>query len=156
LAVYDYKYYSAEHLERIVHWERPAVVIYDYLKAPESKAYQREDQALSSLVEGIRNVGNDNGVCNLVFAQFSDSKALEFINTHNVKTPSPFGSARVYHAADQVIIMKRHWTEPDTGFFKVRKDKLPPTYVDDNLLDWEFTLKHDRRTRSFWEETFDD
>ena len=151
LAIYDYKHSTAEALDRIVYWEKPSVVIWDYLKAPDdSSGRKREDQELSSLVEGIRNVGIDHGVCTFVFAQFSDTKANEFRNTHNVSNPSPFGSARVYHAADQVVIMMRHWLEPDTEFFKVKKDKLPPTYIDDNLLDWEFTLQHDRKTRSFW------
>ena len=152
LCTYDYRYAEAKELRQVVHWERPQVIIYDYLKAPDAKPFKREDQALSELIEGIREIGIDYGTCNLVFAQFSDRKATEFRNSHNVVSPAPFGSSRVYHASDQVIIMMRHWQEVETGFFKVKKDKLPPTYLDDNLLDWEFTLKHDRRTRSFWED----
>lgn len=151
LASYNYEYASAEALARIVYWERPKVIIYDYLKAPDSEPYKREDQALTALVEGIREINIDHGTCTLMMAQFSDSKATEFRNTHDVKSPAPFGSARVFHAADQVLIMRRHWLMPETEFFKVKKDKLPPTYEDANLLDWEFLLGHDTRTRSFWQ-----
>lgn len=151
ISIYDYKFADPAELRHVLYWEQPTVVIYDYLRAPDGDHRRREDQLLASLTENLRRLCIDHKVCMFCFGQFSDTKATEFRRRHDVASASAFGSARIYHTMDQVLIMKRHWLLPNAGFFKVKKDKLPPTYISANLLDWEFTLQHDGRTRSFFQ-----
>ena len=152
LPIYDYDYAGIDMLDRILYWEQPQVLFYDFIKAPESvRPGQREDQALYALGEGLRRLSNDHRCTIIAFAQFSGAKAEYFLQHHDLRDVTMFGSARLFHTADQILIMKRHWSLPDTGFFKVKKDRLPTAYVEDNIFDWEFTLRHDTRTHSFYQ-----
>ncbi|NIQ88614.1 MAG: hypothetical protein GWN93_05860 [Deltaproteobacteria bacterium] len=151
MATYDYQFADVQSLNRILYWERPQVLIYDFIKAPDNlDSRVPEHRAIAALGEGLRTLANDHRVHIWAFGQFAGRTAERFRRDHNLGEVVLFGSARLYHTADQVIIMKRHWLEANTGFFKVKKDRLPDAYLPGvNLLDWEFKLRHDSHTRSF-------
>lgn len=153
LATYDYKFASIEELDKVLYWERPQVLIYDFIKSPEGlDSRVPEHRAVAALGEGLRTLANDHRVHIWAFGQFSGHVAERFRRDHNLGEVVLFGSARLYHTADQVIIMKRHWLHPNTGFFKQKKDRLPDAYLPGvSLMDWEFLLKHDTHTRSFYQ-----
>jgi hypothetical protein len=152
MPVYGPRYSSIEMLQRVLRWESPAVVILDFLRAPPgSDGRVPEHRIMADMGEGLRTLSNDFRCTIVAFGQFAAATAREFRDKNNLREVTLFGSARLYHAADQVIIMKRHQTEPNTGFFKVKKDRLPTLEVTDNLYDWEFTLRHDRHTHSFFQ-----
>lgn len=155
LAIYDRRYASVEMLDRVLHWEDPVVVFYDYLKVPsqtQGNRFSREDELMAGLGDGLATIGNDHRCSVVGFGQFSAAKSAEFKKKKDIDEVTLFGSARLYHSADQVAIVMRHWDQPNTAFLKCKKDRLPPTYVGDNLYDWEWTMRHDPVTRSFYED----
>ena len=156
LAIYDYNYASVDMLNRVLSWEDPVVVFYDFLKTPEQTdktRYVREDSLIAGLGEGLATIGNDHRCTVMGFGQLSAAKSEEFKKRKDMAEVTLFGSARLYHSADQVAIMMRHWDMPNTAFLKCKKDRLPPAYVSDSLYDWEWTMLHSPVTRSFYEET---
>jgi archaellum biogenesis ATPase FlaH len=153
LSVYDYRFASVEEMDKVLRWEMPQVVIYDFIKSPDNlDSRVPEHRAIAALGEGLRTLANDHRVHIFAFGQFSGSVAERFRRDHNLGEVILFGSARLFHSADEVIIMMRHWLLPETGFFKQKKDRLPDAYLPNvSLIDWEFELKHDPRTRSFYQ-----
>jgi len=154
LTIYDHRYSSVDMLNRVLSWENPDVVFYDYIKTPAANGnkYAREDELIAALGEGLATIGNDHRCTVMGFGQFSSAKSEEFKKKRDMTEVTLFGSARLYQSADQVAIMMRHWDMPNTAFLKCKKDRLPPAYVGDNLYDWEWTMLHDPVTRSFYEE----
>lgn len=152
MPIYDYNYGDVDALNRIMYWHKPKVVIYDYIRVPEgSDTRTPEHQLIARLGSGLATLAGNHGCTIIGFGQFSKEKSEEFKKKHDLREVTLFGSARLYHAADQIGIICRHWSLPDTEFCKCKKDRLPKAYVQANLLDWEFTLGYDGASDSYYQ-----
>lgn len=140
---------TAPEIEEILYWVKPTHLILDHLspmaKQHRTNKYQKEHSIIADFADFLEMASMKHSCTITVFSQMSRDNFHKFKRNHDLPSTAAFGSAVPEQASSIGIIAMRHWSETDTLYGLVKKDRLK------GQIDTEFTLKHDSMTHSFYE-----
>ena len=111
LRIYDWKWLNSDRLHRVATWDRPDLIIIDYLKAqagmfPETKDNRRFDP-VGDIADVIRNEICAYGPCVLSAGQISAEAAKRVLKKEAEVVEPLYGSARPGFASHMYIMLRR-------------------------------------------------
>lgn len=149
LFVWDRSRGNSSEIEEILYWVKPTHLILDHLspmaKQHRSSKFQKEHQVIADFSDFLETASMKHSCTITVFSQMSRENANKFKRNHDLPSAAAFGSAVPEQASSLAIIAMRHWSEVNTLYGLVKKDRLK------GQIDTEFTLRHDPTTHSFYE-----
>lgn len=148
LSIYDNTFNNRAKMEQVIRLEHPVFAGIDHISMPDprnSSTNMNVGDESAVLAEAALQWTINYALTILANTQASNSQQLELKKTHDIAQVSALGSSRVYNAADVFLVGMRHWSMPNTGYFRVKKDRKQ------GILDTDCLLHHNPFTQSYEE-----
>jgi hypothetical protein len=140
---------NAAEIEEVLYWVKPTHLILDHLspmaKQHRTNKFQKEHSVIADFADFLEMACMKHSCTITVFSQMSRENTNKFKKNHDLPSAAAFGSAVPEQAASIAVIAMRHWSDLNTLYGLVKKDRPK------GLIDTEFTIQHDPQTHSFYE-----
>lgn len=126
LRIYDHTWYNDDRIRRILKWEKPDLLIGDYLRdLPGMFADgRRHENPVGDMADFLLQAANEYGVTTYWGAQISGEAASKYMRYGSHEPILAYGTVKVQQAADIYAGMRRHPTIRDAALVNVWKDRI--------------------------------
>lgn len=147
-SIYDGTFNDSAKMEQAIRLERPALACVDHITMPPPLAARRNgsqwDQ-IGDLCDLALQWTIKYSLTVILNSQLDNATQLELKRTHDLVHTKMFGSSRIYNALDFALIGLRHWTMPNTAYFRLKKNRPK------GVIDIDAVLHHNSMTQAYEE-----
>ena len=128
LRIYNWEWMNDERIRRIAKWERPDLMLIDYIKeqpgmfAKQPSVSKQDNVGL--FADFLLTAANDYCIPIVTAGQVADGAAKKFRKFDITDPIILYGTARVGYAADIYAGLKRHNTKRNTAYIHVWYDRI--------------------------------